>query len=60
MKVKYSPYSAIAVGGATSMDTTLPLYIGLLGDEYVITAVFSGVTLTAVIPIILPLMLNLP
>ncbi|WP_256201952.1 LysO family transporter [Sulfuracidifex metallicus] len=42
------------------MDTTLPLYIGLLGDEYVITAVFSGVTLTAVIPIILPLMLNLP
>ncbi|MUN29473.1 lysine exporter LysO family protein [Sulfuracidifex metallicus] len=60
LKVKYSPYSAIAVGGATSMDTTLPLYIGLLGDEYVITAVFSGVTLTAVIPIILPLMLNLP
>jgi len=60
LKVKYSPYSAIAVGGATSMDTTLPLYIGLLGDEYVITAVFSGVTLTVVIPIILPLMLNLP
>ncbi len=60
LKLRYNPYSAIAVGGATSMDTTLPLYALLLGDDYVMTAVFSGVTLTMFIPIFLPLMLNLP
>ncbi|WP_054845353.1 lysine exporter LysO family protein [Sulfuracidifex tepidarius] len=60
LRIRYNPYSAIAVGGATSMDTTLPLYALLLGDDYVMTAVFSGVTLTVFIPIFLPLMLNLP
>ncbi len=60
LRVRYSPYSAIAVGGATAMDTTLPLYSTLLGSDYVMTAVFSGVVLTSFIPILLPLMLNLP
>ncbi|MEM0263958.1 MAG: lysine exporter LysO family protein [Saccharolobus sp.] len=55
LKLKFEPRSAIAVGGATSMDTTLPLYIETLGKEYALSAMVSGVILTTIIPIIVPL-----
>ncbi|QGA53348.1 DUF340 domain-containing protein [Sulfolobus sp. E5-1-F] len=55
LKLKFEPRSAIAVGGATSMDTTLPLYVEVLGKDYALSAMISGVILTIVIPIILPL-----
>ncbi|MDT7861768.1 MAG: LysO family transporter [Saccharolobus sp.] len=57
LKLKFEPRSAIAVGGATAMDTTLPLYVETLGKEYALSAMVSGVILTLVIPIILPLII---
>ncbi len=57
LKLKFEPRSAIAVGGATAMDTTLPLYVETLGKEYALSAMVSGVILTLAIPIILPLII---
>ncbi|BCS92877.1 hypothetical protein L3N51_00766 [Metallosphaera sp. J1] len=59
VKAKPNPYSAIAIGGATSMDTTLGLYSSIFSGEYSISAMMSGALLTLVIPIILPLILSL-
>lgn len=56
-KAKPNPYSAIAVGGATSMDTTLGLYSTFLGAEYSVSAMMSGVVLTLLVPVLLPLIL---
>ncbi|WP_338604027.1 lysine exporter LysO family protein [Sulfolobus tengchongensis] len=57
LRLKFEPRSAIAVGGATAMDTTLPLYVETLGKEYALSAMVTGVLLTLVIPIILPLII---
>jgi len=57
LRLRFEPKSAIAVGGATAMDTTLPLYVETLGKEYAITAMITGFLLTFAIPIILPLLL---
>jgi len=54
-RVKASPIGAIAVGGATSMDVTLPLYVDLLGNEYAVGALINGLILTLLVPIILPI-----
>jgi len=58
-RVKASPIGAIAVGGATSMDVTLPLYVDLLGNEYAVGALINGLFLTLLVPIILPLVVLL-
>ncbi|QKR01090.1 lysine exporter LysO family protein [Metallosphaera tengchongensis] len=58
VRVKSNPYSAIAIGGATSMDTTLGLYSSIFGGDYSVSAMMSGAVLTLVIPIILPLILG--
>jgi uncharacterized membrane protein YbjE (DUF340 family) len=56
LKGKFSPIGAIAVGGATSMDVTLPLYVEIFnGGEYAISAMINGFILTLIIPIIEPL-----
>lgn len=57
LRVKFEPRSAVAVGGATAMDTTLPLYVEVLGKEYALSAMITGVILTLIIPIILPLII---
>ncbi|MEM4139187.1 MAG: LysO family transporter [Sulfolobaceae archaeon] len=51
--------SIIAIGGATSMDTTLGLYSLVLGPANSISALISGVLLTAIIPIVIPLAIYL-
>lgn len=58
-KLRASPIGAIAVGGATSMDVTLPLYVDLLGNEYAVGALVNGLILTLLVPIILPLVVIL-
>lgn len=52
-------YSVIALGGATSMDTTLPLISRVAGSEMAVIAFLSGVTLTAAVPILVPLLIRL-
>ncbi|AWS00517.1 DUF340 domain-containing protein [Metallosphaera hakonensis JCM 8857 = DSM 7519] len=57
IRAKPNPYSAIAIGGATSMDTTLGMYSSIFSGEYSVSAMMSGAILTLIIPIILPLIL---
>ncbi len=43
----------IASGGATSMDTTLPVISKYSGKEYAVLAVFNGIILTVLVPFII-------
>lgn len=58
--VKYfGKLAPIASGGATSMDTTLPVITKFTGTEYAIIAVFSGTVLTIVVPFLVTLILKI-
>ncbi|MEK6951939.1 MAG: lysine exporter LysO family protein [Nanoarchaeota archaeon] len=46
----FGKLAPIASGGATSMDTTLPIITKFVGKEYAIISVFSGVVLTILVP----------
>lgn len=48
----------IAAGGATAMDTTLPVISRFAGREYTAIAVFSGVVLTILAPVLITLLLQ--
>ncbi|MCL1984971.1 MAG: lysine exporter LysO family protein, partial [Betaproteobacteria bacterium] len=52
-----SPFAPIAAGGATSMDTCLPMIVASSGERYGIVAVFSGIVLTVLVPLLVPLFL---
>ncbi len=47
--------SPIASGGATSMDTTLPIIIKSSGKEYLIHSMIHGVILTILVPFLVSL-----
>jgi len=49
----------IASGGATAMDTTLPVIIKASGQEYTVVALFSGMVLTLLVPILIPAFLRI-
>jgi uncharacterized membrane protein YbjE (DUF340 family) len=48
----------IAAGGATAMDTTLPVITRFSGKEYAVIAVFSGIVLTLLVPLFVTLLLK--
>jgi uncharacterized membrane protein YbjE (DUF340 family) len=50
LTVKIDKYAPIAFGGATSMDTTLPIIVRYGGSESLITAFSSGFTLSLIAP----------
>ncbi|MEA3222073.1 MAG: lysine exporter LysO family protein [Thermodesulfobacteriota bacterium] len=50
--------SPIASGGATSMDTTLPVIAKFTGKQYVMIALFSGFALTILVPFLVTLLLS--
>ncbi len=50
--------TAIAPGGATTMDVTLPLLKKVGGEEIVIPAFINGAVLTALVPFLVPFLLN--
>ena len=54
----FGKLAPIASGGATAMDTTLPVITKYVGKEYAIVSVFSGVVLTILVPVIIPLILK--
>lgn len=57
--VKYfGKLAGIAAGGATAMDTTLPIIVKFSGKEYGIIAIFSGIVLTILVPVLLTLILE--
>ena len=48
--VRVDKYAAVASGGATTMDTTLPVIIKYNGNEALITAFSSGFVLSVIAP----------
>ncbi len=57
--VKYfGKLAGIATGGATAMDTTLPIIVKFTGKEYGIIAIFSGITLTILVPVLVTMILE--
>ena len=53
-------YSSISLGGATTMDTTLPIIASIGGVEVGVLAFIHGAFLTLLIPVIVPLLNSLP
>ncbi|MGE5404490.1 MAG: lysine exporter LysO family protein [Candidatus Saccharibacteria bacterium] len=56
---RFSRLAPIALGGATTMDTTLAVIKRSLGEEYAILGLLSGAVLTLVVPFLLVFILSL-
>jgi len=57
--VKYfGKLSGIASGGATSMDTTLPVISKYSGREFAVISLFSGIILTILVPFLVTFILT--
>ncbi len=54
----FGKLAPIAAGGATSMDTTLPIITKASGKEYAIVSLFHGIVLTVLVPFLVSLVLN--
>lgn len=48
----------VGAGGATAMDTTLPVVLKYSGQEWTVVAVFSGLVLSLLVPVLVPLLLS--
>lgn len=67
MAIIFMPYIAsnighvetIAAAGATSMDTSLPIITKFTGGSVSIIAFFSGLVLTTLVPVLVPLLIGL-
>ncbi|MGQ9502019.1 MAG: lysine exporter LysO family protein [Anaerolineae bacterium] len=55
----FGKLAPIACGGATAMDSTLPIIVRFSGKEYSIVALFSGIVLTAAVPFLIFIILSL-
>ncbi|WP_457742757.1 lysine exporter LysO family protein [Thermococcus sp.] len=56
---KTDPKKAVSMGGATTMDTTLPIIRRFGGREVALVAFVHGFILTALVPFVVPLILSL-
>ncbi|TAJ14308.1 lysine exporter LysO family protein [Marinilabiliaceae bacterium JC017] len=54
----FGKLAGIASGGATAMDTTLPIIVKFTGKEYGIVAIFSGIVLTILVPVLVTMILE--
>lgn len=55
----FGKLAPIASGGATSMDTTLPIIVKSSGKEYAMISVFNGIVLTILVPFFVTIILKL-
>ena len=55
----FSKIAPICAGGATSMDTTLPIITKFSGKEFAIISITHGVILTLLVPILVTFVLKL-
>ena len=53
------PAVAMAPGGATTMDTTLPIIVRSMGTEAALLAFASGATLTLLVPVLVPILIKI-
>ena len=51
-------YPAVSVGGATTMDVTLPIITKYAGSQAGIAAFIHGVVISAIVPLLVPLILG--
>ncbi|MEM3996789.1 MAG: LysO family transporter [Pyrobaculum sp.] len=51
---RFGKVGVLAMGGATTMDNTLPLYTALYGSAFSIYAFANGVILTVLVPVVVP------
>lgn len=51
--------TVVAPGGATTMDTTLPLILRLTDRETAVLALANGIVLTILVPLLVPILINL-
>lgn len=56
LAARLDPLCAVSLGGATSMDTTLPVVAACTGAETVSLSVLHGMVLTALVPVLVPLL----
>lgn len=56
----FGKYAAIAPGGATTMDVTLPVIQKSVGTDMVMAAFINGAILSAMVPILVPLLIKIP
>jgi uncharacterized membrane protein YbjE (DUF340 family) len=54
----FGKLAGIGSGGATSMDTTLPIITRFSGKEWSIISVFSGIVLTLLVPVLVTFILK--
>lgn len=54
----FGKLGAIASGGATAMDTTLPVIVKATGKEYAVVSIFSGIVLSILVPVLVPFILG--
>lgn len=48
----FGPLAPISVGGATSMDTTLPIITRATGEEFSVIAIYHGMVVNFSVPIL--------
>ncbi len=52
------PYPAVSIGGATTMDVTLPIITKYAGSQAGIVAFVHGVVISAIVPVLMPIVLG--
>jgi uncharacterized membrane protein YbjE (DUF340 family) len=55
----FGKLSPISAGGATSMDTTLPIITRASGNEFAIVSLFHGMVLTILVPLLVTFVISL-
>lgn len=54
LRLRFSPLAPICVGGATTVDVTLPVIIRCCGPEWMALAIFQGVVVDLLVPVLVP------
>lgn len=55
----FGPFAPISSGGATSMDTTLPVIVSISGSRYMVLSVYHGFVLDFSVPFLVTLFCSL-
>ncbi len=59
MAIYFGKLAPVSAAGATSMDTSLPIITAASGKEFSVIALFHGILLTMLVPILVTLVLTL-
>lgn len=54
----FGKLAPIASGGATSMDSTLPVITKYSGKDYVVISIFNGIVLTIIVPFLVSFIIS--